>query len=374
MDILLLTTHINIGGVGVYVTTLASALKKRGHAVRVMSSGGSLAECLKEEGIQHNDIDIDTKSELSPKVFKAIHRLKEDFKKDRPDIIHSHTRITQVMSFFLSKGLNIPYVTTCHGFFRPHFTRRIFGCWGDLTIAISDAVKDHLVKDFKVDKQNVKVVYNGIDIEKFSQGYSDAQKDETKKALGLAKDDLVIGIIARLSDVKGHAYLIEAVNIILKKGLDVKLLIVGDGPMKERLVALGSKLSISDKLIFKDSYLNTRIPLSVMDVFVMPSVQEGLGLAILEAAGMARPIVATDVGGISAIVKNKITGLLVPPKDPNSLADTLFVLLKDETLRKDLGKNAQEFVIKNFSLETMSKNIEEVYQQAIAKRIDNDRL
>ena len=118
MKILLLTTHLNTGGIARYVISLAKALKHRGHTVFVASSGGDLEMTLVQEGIQHLFVDLRTKSELSPKVVKSFFGLKSFARKEGIDLIHAHTRVTQVLAALLSLYTKIPYVTTCHGFFR----------------------------------------------------------------------------------------------------------------------------------------------------------------------------------------------------------------------------------------------------------------
>ena len=125
MKILLVTTHLEIGGIARYVTNLAKILKRRGHTVFVASSGGRLEEILTEERIKHIHLDIRTKSELSPKIMRSFSRLKPFLKNEEVDLVHAHTRVTQVLSELISRRCKIPYVTTCHGFFKRRIGRRI---------------------------------------------------------------------------------------------------------------------------------------------------------------------------------------------------------------------------------------------------------
>src|SRR3990167_8758884 len=139
MRILLLTTHLNIGGISTYTVSLAKALKKKGHEGFVMSGGGMLMAELAQSGVSHINIDILTKSELSPKVFRAVLEISKIVKRTGIDIIHSQTRVTQVTGFFVSRLCGIPLVTTCHGFFNKNIGRIILPSWGERVIAISDA-------------------------------------------------------------------------------------------------------------------------------------------------------------------------------------------------------------------------------------------
>ena len=169
MKILHLATHINMGGIGRYVTNLAKTLKGRGHTVLVTSSGGELEKVLSREGIKHIYLDIRTKSELSPKVIKSFFALKSFIKEEKIDLIHAHTRVTQVLAALLSSHLKVPYVTTCHGFFRKRLGRRIFGCWGQKVVAISEAVKNQLIHDFNVDEERIALIHTGVELDRFLQ-------------------------------------------------------------------------------------------------------------------------------------------------------------------------------------------------------------
>ena len=136
MRILLLTTHLRIGGIGVYTVTLANALQKMGHIVFVASSGGELEKELLPE-IKKARIPMGTKSIVSPKITATIYRLWELIKEEEIDIIHAQTRVAQFAACMLTSMTKVPYVATWHGFYRPHFFRKVLPCWGALTIAIS---------------------------------------------------------------------------------------------------------------------------------------------------------------------------------------------------------------------------------------------
>ncbi len=251
MNILLLTTHLNLGGIGIYVFSLAKGLSKKGHRVSVLSSGGDLVRSLESNQVSHFTLDIKTRSELNPKLAAAFGRIARIIKENDIEIIHAHTRVTQVLAHMLSRKTGIPYVSTCHGFFKKRLFRRIFPCWGHRCIAISEAVREHLVNDFKVKKEAVFVVHNGVETEKFScTKFTEEQKENFKRELGLRSTAPIIGTIARLSSVKGQQYLILAMKIILQNNQPAQLLLVGDGPEKERLMQQAKELGIEDSVVF----------------------------------------------------------------------------------------------------------------------------
>ncbi|MDP2921597.1 MAG: glycosyltransferase family 4 protein [Candidatus Omnitrophota bacterium] len=369
MRILLLTTHLNIGGISTYTISLAKALKLKGHEVFVASGGGMLAPELARAGISHINIDILTKSELSPKVFRAIFEISKISKTLGIDIIHSQTRITQVVGFFVSRMRDIPLVTTCHGFFNKNIGREILPAWGDRVIAISDAVKDNLVNYFRVDETRVSMIYNGIEVKKFLKDFSEEEKRDLKDKFGIKRDYSVIGAISRFTPDKGHDSLLCALYQILKKKPNVQLVLVGDGEKRQDIEALSARLGISDNVVFVKPQLNTVSALAVMDVFMFtPARREGLGLALLEALSAGKPVVATDVGGISSIVKDNVNGFLVKPSMPELLVEPVLNLLKDKALYERMAEAGRETVIEKFSIDGMAERVEQVYKEVIKRK------
>ena len=350
-----------MGGIASYVVSLARGLSGKGHEVFVASGGGDYVEKLTEEGIVHIPIPIRTKSELSPRVLISAFSLLELVKRESIDIIHAHTRVTQVASSLVSKMSKVPYVTTCHGFFKKRLGRRLFGGWGSRTIAISEAVREHLVNDFRVQKGEIDLIYNGIELAKF-KNYSENEKKDIRKGLDL-KEGPVIGTISRLSPVKGHKYLIEAMKEVIGKVPDAQLLIVGDGSIKEDLISLSKALGIDKNTSFVESLFDTAPPLSIMDIFVLPSLQEGLGLSTIEALAMEKAVIASDVGGVYTVVKDNLTGLLVPSRNSGALAGAIKTLLNDEGLRLKLGREGRKLVEEKFSIGSMVEKVEQVYKK-----------
>jgi glycosyltransferase involved in cell wall biosynthesis len=364
VNILYITNHLDIGGITSYVFSLAKALKAKGYNVYVASSGGDLLEDVIKEGIIYIHIPIKTKSEISPRILISYFKLSGLIKKYNIQIIHCHSRTTQVLGYFLYKRTGAAYVSTCHGFFKKRFSRRAFPCWGKNVIAISQQVREHLINDFKVDDKDISVIHNGIDIDKFkTQGQR--SKIEAKQRFGLGQGP-VVGIVGRLSDVKGHIYLIQAMKVALKSFPEAQLLIVGDGKMKDELAGLVKELDIGKNVIFMPSARDTSVMLSAMDIFVMPSLKEGLGLSLMEAMAAGLPVIGSDVGGIKSLIQHDVNGLLVEPADVEGLSSGILELLNDQEKAKALGQRARDFIARNFSLEQMVINTERVYSRCVS--------
>jgi len=371
MNILYLTNHLNIGGITSYVLTLGSGLKQRGHNIYVASSGGQLLPQFKDLGIVYLPIPIKTKNEASPKIILSLFKLLNAVKKNNVQIVHSQSRTTQVLGCLLARFSGVKHISTCHGFFKKRFSRKIFPCWGQKVIAISEQVKEHLMNDFGIEEEKIRVSHNGIDVERYATRNTPHLLRQTgqhatrkRKELGLS-DGPAIGIIARLSDVKGHIYLIEAMKIVLNTLPNAQLLIVGEGKMKEELINRVNSLGIQKNIFFIPAVADTRDVLGVMDLFVMPSLKEGLGLALMEAMAQGLAVVGSDVGGIKSLIQDGINGLLVKPADSQDIARAILELLQDTRKRDSLGREAQNFIRKNFSQEKMVTQTEEVYLECL---------
>lgn len=359
MNILYLTNHLNIGGISSYVFTLGKGLKAKGHNIYIASSGGEMLNAFMREGINYIRIPIKTKKEVSPKILASFFKLLGVIKQEKIDVIHSNTRVTQVLGCLLQRFSGKPHISTCHGFFKRRISRLVFPCWGYKVIAISDAVREHLEHDFKVAPDRIKLINSGLDVDRFRVQGSD-YRIQKKKELGIGGYPAV-GIVARLSEEKGHICLIQAMKKVLEKIPGTQLLIVGDGKMKNKLLKLVKSLGLENKILFLSSVADTMQILPVLDIFVLPSSKEGLGLSLMEAMAAGLGVIGSDIGGIKSLIKDGKTGLLVKPNDSVGLSSAIISLLQDEEKRKALGVNAREFIAHNFSAEKMISDTQELY-------------
>lgn len=360
MRILYLSNHVNIGGISSYILSLSRGMKERGHEIFAASSSGALRERLKEEGVTFLSIPVNTKSEANlPKIFASLLKALRFIKENDIDIVHSNTRVTAVLGTLIERFSGVPHVSTCHGFFKKRLSRRIFPCRGRKVIAISPQVKEHLINDLGAKDEEIAVIPNGIEAGRFLP-FARGFKSEAKKGLGLS-DAPVIGIVARLSDVKGHTYLIRAMQEVLKEEKDAQLLIVGDGGLRKELLELARTLGIEERVFFMNAVNDTSKVLAVMDIFVLPSLKEGLGLSLMEAMSMGLPVIGSEVGGIKSLIQHEKNGLLAAPADPRSISGAILRLLKSRELAGGLGLAARDFIAENFSFQKMILETERVY-------------
>lgn len=363
MKVLFLTTHLNTGGITSYLYTLAKGLIQRGHSVHIGSSAGNMQAAFEKIGAKIIILNIRTKSEMSPKIYFSLGALKSYIKANSIDIIHAHTRVTQVMGHFSTQALGIPLVTTCHGFFKPRLFRKIFPCWGERVIAISAAVQKHLQEDFHVPQEKIAQVSNGIDLKSFPL-IDEKQRQAGKQKFGLSTEPTV-GIIARLSQVKGQDVLIAAMREVIKKIPQAQLFIIGEGKTEESLKKLTKDYQLEKSVHFLSMLNQTRDGLMLLDVFAMPSRQEGLGISVIEAQSCGLAVVASKVGGLPSLIEDGKTGFLVEVENPTQLAQRIIWLLENQQLRQKIGLAAREFVVKNYSSDQMVTQTLDVYQKVL---------
>jgi len=366
MKILFLTTHLNTGGITSYLLTLAQGLREKGCEVFIISSGGDQEESFRQMGVTITNLSIKTKSEVSPKIYWALWAVRRLIVEQGIDVIHSHTRITQVMGSFLSRMTRCSHVTTCHGFFRPRWFRRMFPCWGDAAIAISPPVQQHLVNDFGMDERRVFEIINGVDLEIFTLRKA-GEKEEVRQQYDMPHGP-VLGIIARLSDVKGHDVLIRAMPKVITERPQVQLAIVGTGKMEPELKRLVQELGLNQSVHFLPVVNQTREILPLFDLFVLPSLSEGLGLSAIEAQAVGLPVIASRVGGLPHLIDDEKTGLLVEPGNVPALAAAILRLLNDPEQGQRIAQQAREKVVRDFSASQMTESTLAVYQHVTGEK------
>jgi glycosyltransferase involved in cell wall biosynthesis len=307
------------------------------------------------------ELDISTKFEFGPKAIRSGLRLARIAKEGGFGVIHAHTRVSQVAASIASRISGAKVVTTCHGYFRKRL-RGIVDTWGDRVVAISGAVKEHLTKDLHVAENRVALIYSGVDASRFRADSGPDGLGRVRAGLGLAEGP-VIGTIGRLSPVKGQRFFIESMAHILARRPDAQAVILGNGPEEAALRKLAASTGAGGRIFFFASSADTGRFLSAMDVFVFPSLKEGLGIALLEALAAGRACVASDTGGIGDIIEDGHTGLLVAPGDPKAIAEAVLKLLADGALRSGMGRKGRELVAAKFTVDAMADRMAGLYNE-----------
>ena len=368
INVLHIVEDLDVGGLEELFRIIVTGLNREKYNIFVccIEEGGQVAQELVESGIKVDILGM--KSYHNP--FNIL-KLVKYIKKREIDIIHTHMYFANSFGRIAAILAKTPIMisTAYSNYFeykkRNILMERFLSGFTDRIIAASDSIKEFTVKQEGIKPDKFKVIHDCASTEKFSK-----KLDSTsiRKSLGIESGCPVVGCVARLDAVKGHAYLIQAAAKISKRNPKVKFLLVGDGPLRKELEDLTVNLGIKDKVIFAGTRRDIPEMLSAIDIFVLPSaLREGCPLSILEAMAMSKPVVASRLGGIPEEVSDGESGILVNPKDPDSLADAIIKLFSDKDMAKSMGLAGRKIFEEKFSKEVMLKKIETLYDD-IAKR------
>lgn len=242
---------------------------------------------------------------------------------------------------------------------------RILSKITDRMVAVSEAIKNDIIKYDNIEPSKILVIPNGIDTKKFDP---ERKFINVREELSIKTDDIVVGFIGRLVPAKGLEYLIDAVLHLKDKYKKLKLIIIGNGSIINDLKDNTRKNKVHKHVIFTGERRDIPDILSCIDIFVMPSVAEGLPNALLEAMAMGKPVVATKVGGIPEVIQNGINGLLVPPHDAGSLAEAIISLIDNDNLAKKIGQASREFILEHYSIRSTVHKWQSLYISILEKK------
>jgi glycosyltransferase involved in cell wall biosynthesis len=233
-----------------------------------------------------------------------------------------------------------------------------------LIVTISNYSLEKIQKHYAIDPSKVRIVPNGVEVEKFKPN-EDIQA--VRKQFGLGNEPTVL-FVGSLIQRKGLHFLVEAAKKIVKEQPDTKFLIVGEGPLKKQLNVSIESSNLLGNFKFLGIVKDDLLPsvYNCADVFVLPSIQEGQGIVLLEAQASGKPVVAFDVGGVDEAVRNNETGLLVERGNSDALADGLIKFLSDKPLREKIGAKGRRFVMENFTWDISAQKMLKVYREALA--------
>ncbi|MDD4909775.1 MAG: glycosyltransferase family 9 protein [Candidatus Omnitrophica bacterium] len=360
MNILQIVPELNVGGVETGTIDLAKYLVRQGHKVVVISAGGELVAGLEASGAKHYSLPVHRKSLIS--ILKTIGKVARVIRDENIRIVHCRSRVPAWIGYFAARITDTIFITTCHGFYSTHFFSSVMG-WGKLIIAPSQAIARHMIEDFGVLRQRVRIVPRSVDLERFR---FIPPRDRDWSCFN-------IGIIGRLSPIKGHIDFLKAVSKVLRQHPAIKVWVVGDAapgkqPYKEEIGVMVRRLGLSHCTEFLGNQKDIPGVLSQLNMLVMATTtQEAFGRVIIEAHASGVPVVATRVGGVVDIVDDGKTGLLVSPNDPEDMHRAMMKIIKDEKLRSSLVYSAYEKVKRDFNVELMVSNTLKVYEEAGSK-------
>ncbi len=299
------------------------------------------------------------------------YRLAKTFRQIRPDIVHTHKYKDSILGSIVARCLRVPHVVrVVHGMPEPFkgLKNLKMACYTladrfvtsrliDRIVAVSSDIEKFLVLTYG--RKRVVCIHNGIDLEAV---HITIQNSEKRKEWQIEEDAVVIGTVGRLVPVKGHAILLEALQVLRRSIPNVKLLFVGDGPLRGHLEAQVNRLGLNQAVIFAGHQEQSYDFINMMDIFVLPSLHEGIPMVLLEALAMRRPVIATRVGGIPEVVSHGISGMLVSPANPDELAAGLRHMVQDPEKAAAFGIAGRRQVEQNFTASIMANRTAAMYR------------
>lgn len=352
MKIMQVIPYFCFGGAETMCENLTYALKKMGHEVFAVSLGTEhtpISQRMEEAGVRIEYLDKKPGLDLSmlPKLTRLM-------KQEKPDVVHSHLSVIKYVGL-AAKLAGVKHIHTVHNVAHEEaegplqkITNKFYFRQGwSVPVALSPEVKKTILDLYGLPEEKVPVIYNGIDLSRClpKQVY--------------AAEPLTLIHIGRFNVQKNHRGLLEAFQKLLKQIPDCRLRLLGDGELWEETVAYARELGVADNVEFLGSQSNVYPYLQQADIFLLPSLFEGMPMTIIEAMGTGLPVVASAVGGVPDMLRHGESGILVSC-DPEEVSRVCAELAGDENLRKKLGENARRDSVR-FSADYMARQYWEEY-------------
>jgi len=383
IKVLRIITRQNIGGPAFQTILLTSHLDhNRFESILVKGSEGK-DEGDMDELAKSKKIELIYVKELSREIslrkdLIAFWKLYRIIRREKPDIVHTHTAKAGTLGRFAARLAGVPIVVhTFHGnIFEGYFSslksklflniERLLASLSSKVIAISHSQKQALLKYKICNPGRISCIPLGLELEPFLN--SEKKKGIFRKELNLDEGIPLIGIVARLVPIKGHIYFLEAAKLVSQDFPSAKFIVVGDGELRKKLMDLVTDLGIKDKVIFCGFRKNLTDIYADLDIVVLSSLNEGLPVSIIEALTAKKAVVATEVGGVRDLVEHGVTGILVPKQDSKNLAQGMLYLLKNPQEGLKFGENGRKKVYPALNYTRLVSDIEELYEDLVAKR------
>jgi len=359
--LLYILPYLNLGGTEKHALSLIKHFKQYYH-ISLLAPEGNGAEPFKQEGINYYPF-----LNLEKNIWQGLSEFRAGIRKihsDRPiDLIHVHAghELMLLVKLFLPK--NIPIVFTVHGYHGEgtmisYRLAGLFSNWvADRVIAVCQA-ESQILLDVGLNSKKLNLIYNGVPKPQINLQNS----QEYARKFHLNPTQIIIGTAARLNPAKGLTYLIQAFTKLAENHLNLILIIAGTGELEQELKQQAQDLDISDRVIFAGYIDDLPNLLELFDIFVLPSLQEACSLACAEAMAQSKPVIGSNVGGISEQVIDGETGFIVEPKDVNRLAEKLKILIDNTELRSKFGQAGYLRYQENFNSEIMLEKTARVYE------------
>jgi glycosyltransferase involved in cell wall biosynthesis len=382
MRIVNVITRLNIGGASSPVISLAAGLRKRGHESILVTGVPEPSEGSMEGEAQAAGAPLIRIPELRRNInpardLKAFIKLIQVFQNFRPDVVATHMSKAGALGRLAAKLTGVPVIAhTYHGQGFEVFTQRwkekivlllerALARIGTVNIVVSEKQKADFMRLSIGKAQKLRVIRYGLDLHPYLN--ADPQSRTFRIEMGLPDSVKLIGVVGRLVAIKGHEVFLHATARLAQTYPTAHFLVVGDGERRNDLQSLALALGVGERVHFLGWRRDIPTILAGLDVVVLPTILdfEGTPLAVIEALACAKPVVATCVGGVPELVRDGETGLLVPPRDPEALANAMARLLDDAFMGQQLGASGRALVCKVHERERMVDETERWFLQLL---------
>jgi glycosyltransferase involved in cell wall biosynthesis len=356
-----------VGGAEEMVLNLVKHLPERFEPVILcLNTAGPIGEEIRKTGVEFHVLGV-TPGWRKPWQLIDIERAITSL---RADIVHTFLLTASLYGRFAAMMARVPIIIgTEVNIYENKNPRHIaVERWlmakTDRVVVSAESVRDFYIEQVGADPEKIDVIYNAVD---WAQLTATVDRDTLRAQSGVPPGAPLAGIIARLTEQKAHAHLFE--SMAKTAGLEaLHLLVVGDGHLRPSLEALSSSLGLADRIHFLGARRDLGNILAAIDMFVMPSLWEGLPLSMVLAMGGGLPVIATRVAGIPEVVQDGETGLLVPPADPVRLGEALVTLVRDAGLRSRLGSAAKARVLPRFGVDGYLASVTNLYDRLLIEK------
>ncbi len=350
-------TPSRLGGAEYFFLRLIAHLADSGHRVIVVTKRDTPLRA-EIEKINHPNIVLHawhTHGKVDPATLSKLCRLIRD---ERVDIINTHLTTASWQGALAGKITGVPTVAVVHA-----TDRKTWFQHAKYLIAVSGGVKDALIEQGIAPKK-IEVLYYGIDLDQYIAPLDSAA---AKIALGLPADARTVGVVASLIPRKGHRFLLEALKNLEASIGPVHALFAGEGELEAELRAQAREMGMAERVHFLGFRRDIPEIVCAMDVFVLPSLKEGLSIALMEAMALEKPVICSEIAGLPEVVRDGETGFLVPPGDSSALQNALERLFADENLRQQLGHDARCFLEEHFEQSACLDAMEAYFCRTVAQ-------
>ena len=361
--VLYLITDLDVGGAERVLLEVVRRLDRRRFrpAVCSLAPPGAMARAFGELGVPVYGLGMAGFRHLC-----RAGRLFDLLRRQRFDIVHTHLFHANVLGRVVARLVGVPVVVSTTHVAEPRCWHLLLERWTaplvNRVVAVSEGVRTYMVERAHIPARKILVIRNGVDPGRFR-----LRRGGFRRGEGIASDCLLVTTVGRLHVQKGLGYLLKAAAAVTSQHPEVRFLLVGEGPERTRLLQLKDRLGLGDQVRFLGLRADVPHILVDSDVFVLPSLWEGLSIALLEAMAAGLPVVATDVEGVAEVVTDGETGLVVPPGDADALTAALSRLLGDPSLRKRLAQAGHQRVVQHFGWEEVVSDTMDLYERLLSE-------